>query len=332
MNDFFVEKEEKTGNNVRPKRVSIPPEYLEVALSSLGKLGMPSIIHVRDYTGGDTFKLSLSSDEKLLETLVGVLDDMIFEDIDINTMHEEDIIEILMNVHINFWSSTIADYPYPITDEEWENLPEKKKDLMITNNDYFKVDLDLTNIKTEVIADEFQEPINITIKEETVGFTLPKIGYIFEAQDYVEKKYVKENQQFQGIKNKLEFNETQIEIDDRVEINEVELAEYKKFVNERLEDYVKINRSLSIVSINGKKLETIEEKIEVYDKISGKFWGKLNKIKEKYSNFGVQSDIKMISPIDNKPVIRRCQFRLMELIPQDGLQEYEEATVLFGDK
>ena len=100
MNDEKTKTEIKT--RVRPDR--IPSGYISINLSSNGKLGVPKKIHVRNYNGQDALDLSMVTDEDVFDTLVKILSDMIYEDIDTDLLHEEDFQEIMLNVFFNFFN------------------------------------------------------------------------------------------------------------------------------------------------------------------------------------------------------------------------------------
>ena len=77
------------------KEVSSTPDgYIEVKLSTKGKVGAPSVVHVRNFKVSEIISLSLSSNADLPIRLIDILNDMILEDTDVFNWHEKEIEEL----------------------------------------------------------------------------------------------------------------------------------------------------------------------------------------------------------------------------------------------
>ena len=84
------------------KEVSSTPDgYIEVKLSTKGKVGAPSVVHVRNFKVSEIISLSLSSNADLPIRLIDILNDMILEDTDVFTWHEKEIEEIIKSINIS---------------------------------------------------------------------------------------------------------------------------------------------------------------------------------------------------------------------------------------
>ena len=57
----------------------VPAGYIEVKLSTRGKVGAPEVIHVRNFKVSDIIGLSMSTQMELPIRLTEILDDMILE-------------------------------------------------------------------------------------------------------------------------------------------------------------------------------------------------------------------------------------------------------------
>ena len=81
----------------------IPPGYIEVRLSTKGKVGAPEIVHVRNFKVKDVVDLSLTSDSDLPGRLAAILNEMILEDVDVTQWHEKEVIELMVYILKTFY-------------------------------------------------------------------------------------------------------------------------------------------------------------------------------------------------------------------------------------
>lgn len=341
MSKFYVEDSKKEtmekakltqAPGTRERQRVAPPGYLKVNLSSLDKLSTPPVIHVRDYTGEDAFKLGLVEDSRLYETLISVVDKMIYEDINAQDLHENELVEIMLNVFVNFWSSHITDYPFPLTDEDWDLLPEDRKERLEKRQETLSIDLDIAQLKTSLISKEFQEPIHIKKDKLDVGFILPRVGHLAVTKEYVLSSFRRESEEFHRVENILNYNAklSPNDVESKKYVDPLEIDKFDAYIESKLALTNKVHSAQTIFSVNGKELKTLEEKLEAFDKIEGAVWLQLNKVVDKHSGFGVDNDVEMKSPINGELVTRRCRFQLLELIPNAKSRGDDEYAVSFG--
>jgi len=325
----FIVANEKEQTVVKTRKI-VPPEYLTIKLSSLGKLSVPHVLHFRDYSVDDAMKIGLTTDDNILETLVGILNGMIYEEFDCNNLHESELEEIMLNIFANFWGVMLRDYPFPFTNEEYNALPEETKEKYKKN--FPKVDISLKKLSNKLIPDQFKEPFKISNDKVEVKFMLPRVGHIFIATDYCEKKYMKEEQLFHKIAEAVKYNNNTEDESKHKPIDSAELVEYSKYLKIRMEDYLNCQRSFTIVKYGDKDLKdvSIEERIGFYKKISFQMWSIVAKVFEDMS-FGIDHDIEVISPIDKKPTIRRFSFRPLDFVPGGELPDNNGYVVTFGE-
>ena len=96
---------------------TIPPGYIPVNLSTKGKLGAPKEFHIRNFKMKDIMALSLTEQSDLPERVVQVLNDMIFEDVDVSNWHEKEVEETLVYVYMTFFDPVIRNVPFIVTDK-----------------------------------------------------------------------------------------------------------------------------------------------------------------------------------------------------------------------
>lgn len=334
MSDFFVKDEEE---QLQPKQFdpsnkakttvsggSVPPEYMAIQLSSVGKLDAPAEVHVRDYNGKDLMDLSLTADEDILRGLVEVLNNLMWEDTDTRNLTEQELMEIMLNIYANFWSPTIQGYPFPYTDEEWESLDSERQDRIQKGIEKLEVDINIPEqVKTNPLPQDFKEPIVAKGKDHTVGFRLPRVNDYFVAEEYTDEKYRYEEQKYADTSRKV-ANDRSSEIDPAV------MREYREYIRHRNADYIMAKQSQTIVSFDGEELDSLEDKIAVYPKVDLRLWKTFNSYLEDKLQFGVDPNIEMQSPIDGTTVIRRCQFRPVDFIPPIQSSDTGEYTIQFG--
>lgn len=327
--EFFISDEQTKKENEEVKKQlsrkkSPPKSYLPVKLSSMGRLSVPAKIHVRNYNGSDAEQLSLASEENILETILDVLSNMIWEDIDPLVLHEKELEEIMFNLFINFWSSSVEKV-YPYTDEELEGLTEKRAEDIKKGNEIPTVLIPYDSVDTIPINENFKEPITILPKNgavertKKVSFILPRIGHIVDAKHIVEEKYYEQEERFTPVKRALEKGE---EVDDR---------EYTKYLRERMQYFNLLTQCQMISKIDGKKLETIEDKINAYHDIDLDYWSTFDKTVRENANFGIQEEMKVKSPLTGEYVTRRLRFRLMDFLPTMDTQSVSEYDIVFGE-
>lgn len=328
--DFFVEDNKEQEQGKEKVKKNAPKEYLRIELSSKGKLSAPPIVHVRNYNGSDAMELALSSEDDVLETLIDVLKDMIWEDIDPSVFHEKEMEEILMNIYINFWSSKIVDFPYPYTEQELNEIKIERAEKIRNKEEVPTIDIPYSLLDTQEIGDDFKEPFTITIDGVKVTFQMPRIQHIVSAKEYVEQKYKEEGKKFQLLEKKLQYNE-RAPLEKQYDIEDEEYKEYVKYYKRRGLEFERLHQAFMISKFQGKETNTIEEKLDAHKKIDLLFWKKLNEIVEKQGFFGIKNNIEVISPLTKQPVTRRFQFRFMEFIPAMDTEDSSEYSVIFGE-
>ncbi len=313
MSDFFVSDDEKK----KEKSVNvIPKSYLPIKLSSNGKLGAPSKIHVRNYSGQDALDLAMSDETNMLESLLTVLDNMIYEDIDVYNFHEQDIEEIMLNIYFNFWKSSI-EYPYIVPEDELKTLNSDKRKAIEDGLQKYSVNIDSKSIKTKTLKD-FKEPLIIQVEdsEDTYGFNIPRIGHDLIAKEKTEDKFEDEEDEFYELSEQLQHNQDNAaqgkSIDYKIKPSQV--RKFKKYQMNRLKFFTLQKQLLMIDSVNGKTIDE-KDKVQVYNEIPLTVWKEFNTQLKETIKFGVQHDIKVISPVTQKEVTRRFQFRFLDFLP-----------------
>lgn len=328
FDNFFVKdnKEEDIDLNKNPSKNIIPKEYIPIKFSSLGKLTIPAVLHIRDFNMEEALDLSLTDESNILETTMRVLNSMIYESVDPQYLHEEELKEIMFNIFANFWGNTLENYLYPYKEEELSDPNGNKvliEKIKKEEDFYPKVSIDVENVKTTTIQDNFKEPIIIKKDGQEVHFRLTRIKDIIEAKEYINKKYIKYDQEFSDVTNKLRKKKEH-------EISPERKEEYKKLQAKKMKDIAKVVEASTLLKFNSKTFQKLSEKITAIPKIPIGFWKKFSSITSNLK-FGLNEEVEVISPITGKKVTRRFQFRFMDFLESLELQDDSGYTVSFGN-
>jgi hypothetical protein len=297
----------------RAETERIPAEYIPVKLSSVGKLGAPEVIHVRDYTFQEALSLSEISENNETEVVVGILNSVIFEDFDAGLLHKNDVLEILMTIQGTWYSSKLEDMPYYIN-------PDLDYSEINKIENIGRVDIPFSLLKTTPLKKEVSLPIRIKHMGKEVGFILPKVENEIIATKLIESKYAQEENELSEIKKKVEQKTQSYE----------EMKLYEKFLRKKTEDFLKINQALTLYSFNGKKLETLEEKLEVIPKLSLSLLKKYTEVIETHFKFGIDPTITFFSDEIKDNVTRRFDFRALHFLSSMEQTDDSGFDVSFG--
>jgi len=291
--------------------------YREINLDSLGKLSAPSKLNYRNYQMDELIDLASLREDRQIEGLVNCLNNMCGSDFDNGDLHFNELIEIMIFLY-SAWGREIK-LSYFLVDENNNIIDDKEKYATINIKD----------IKTKPIKEEFKEPINIGDENIQVSFVLPRLNHIIKAKRFIREKYKSERRKFSDLEMVLEENSSIDDISKRKLIDPDLYEEYVSYREKANKDVYIITQIMLIKSINGKDL-TDEERLTRYNEIPLDFWVKYNSIAEEYSDFGVISKIEVFNEFKQVKEIRRYQFRLNTLLPTLESKNNKRYNVSFG--
>lgn len=292
----------------------IPLGYAPVSLPSNGKLGIPNVIHVRDFTAADILEMTSVPDTHRMQMILRVLQNgMIYEKIDTDELHEKDLEVILATVKSNWYDPFLRDVPFLKNPEGDPDDPE--------NIGY--IDIAIRDIRVKTLPDEFEEPIIISSNFGEVGFKLPRISYFTKAQklaEQAEKKMFSRLGEL-NLKNKAKSNT----------MTPSELSELDSLERETAKTTQKFYQALLLEVWNGTVLETTEEKLHALEHIGANVWIRFGSVVEKYCTFGFDPDVTFPNPENPEEIItRRLRFQPVDFVPSMVLPDDAGYTVRFG--
>jgi len=347
QDSIFVKDEESKAQNmtiakevekVLNEKMEIPNGYIEIKLDSLGKLDAPEVLHFRNYSMEDATELASTKDEDYLQTLVKCLNRMVWEKFDCSLLHEKELEEIMCNIYLIFWGKLLEGYQYYL-DNTIEDSEEKEKKENIGTTI-----IDITQLKTKTIDKDFKEPIKVDIKGKVVKFRLPRLRDMLLAKTFTYKKYFKDERELSDIQNA---------VDKKKEISYEDSEKLKSYKENKSRDFIKAYEASIIDEFEGKKLITLEDKINVFSKVTLPYWKNYEKIVSEKLNFGIDPLVSFIPEtnyvnqkddkgnykypefVDEngnaKPIIRGFSFQPMDLLPTMELPDDSGVIVSYGD-
>ena len=317
---------------------TIPDGYVEIELSTKGKMGAPKCFHIRNFKVRDILALALCTEEELPAKLVSVLNEMIFEDLDVAEFYESEVEELMLYVYLNFYGRKFEHLTFPVDKSDIDYIKNKSNGDEILEDlkeGRWKPEFDLDIVKDinlYDVDDDFNPNITITNKKNgfhcTFGFI--KYGDKLTVKKWLDNQFAEEERKFQVVKKKIMHNNSiylnKGNTQSLYEIDPIEEEDYNEYVNRRLAVLTEVSRLISIVDYNGTDTSkmSLSEKYELMaedPQIDYGMISKLTKAQEKHP-VGIKPNVTMLNPITQKTCERRFSFRIPMLL---------QAMQLYGD-
>lgn len=292
----------------------VDPEYeVVVKLSSLGKLGLPAVLHVKDYSFDDTVLFAKATENNESATILKLIDNLVFEDIDLSKVTRQDIVEILMAIQGTYYTGVIDGKQYFIDETLTGEALTAKENISTAT-------IKINDIKTKPLADNVTVPIKISNTSFEILFDCPRLIHDAKAREYIDNKFAIEDNKHSELIQKRNRND----------ISDKELKELNAYEDEKAVEYVRVLTAQQILSFNGEKPESIDEQLKLLSKIPLSAITLLTKILEINFNFGVQDEVCFLDNQTEQPITRRFNFRYTDFIP--SLEQRDDAgfDVSFG--
>ena len=318
---------------------SVPPGYIEVALSTKGRVGAPAIVHVRNFTVGELLELSLTTDTDLPRRLISTLNKAIYEDTDVANWHESEIEELLIYIYAEFYKSTLDSVEFPLLEEDYEfvkNGPDGEQRCKDLREHKWVPRTSITllrDIDPYEVSDDYSP--EITIKNKKTGFYVTfsyiKYGDRLLVKDWLDKVYRDEEKQFDALVETLKHNSSVADPAKRLPVDPAEKEAYSDFVAKKLGTLTEVSRLVSVVNYNGQDVSkmNVDEKYKLLSQDARIDYGMIAKLAARQDKqpFGLKPFIHMINPLTNEPCVRRFSFRILSILQAmqlSGSDEYDD--------
>ena len=292
----------------------VDPEYeVVVKLSSLGKLGLPAVVHVKDYSFDDTMLFAKANQNNESAIVLKLIDSLVFEDIDLNKVTRQDVVEILMAIQGTYYTGIIDGKQYFIN----ENLTGEA---LTAKENISTATIKINDIKTKPLADNVTVPIKISNKSFEILFDYPRLIHDAKAREYIDEKFAAEDNKYSELIQKRNRND----------ISAAELKELNEYEDGKTAEFIRVLTAQQILSFNGEKPENIDEQLKLLHKIPLAVITLLTKILEINFDFGVQSEVSFLDNQTEQPITRRFNFRYTDFIPSLEQRDGVGFDVSFG--
>lgn len=330
------------------KEVSSTPDgYIEVKLSTKGKVGAPAVVHVRNFKVSEIISLSLSSNADLPIRLIDILNDMILEDTDVFNWHEKEIEELMVYIFLSFYKPVLTDIPFPFTEEDFKNMEsepngkEKVKDIK-EGRWVPKTTIDIAyGVDTFDLSENFSPRITITNKKTGfyVVFDYIKYGDQLIIKRWMDSYFAEDEKRFERIKKQIEINrginnqliDNPDKIESLIPIDKEEEEQFKDYLVKRAQVITDVSNIVSIVDFNGQDLSdmSIGEKYELLKDDARLDYNLISKMsaRQRKMQFGIKPEVSMKNPITEEVVKRPLSFRIPSIIQAMqvcGSDEYDD--------
>ena len=323
--------------------ISIPPGYVEISLSTKGKLGAPESFHIRNFKVQEIYSLAMVSDSALPVKLIQVLNDMIYEDdVDVANFHEKEVEELRVYIYTSFFKDKLEDVEFPWDESDLEYLKSKPNGEELVKDIREGKWVPRTTIVLSRDLDTYEIPDDynpdITVKNSKTGFQLT-FGYVKYGDRLVVKKWLddffaEEDAKFKETSEKISYN-AQIKeqaIDNPemlsrlIALKPEEEQAYNDYVTRKAEYLTEVLRYISLKNYDGMDIGSmsLSDKYKLLSsdaRIDYTIMRKLAK-KERNVKFGLKPEVKLMNPITEKECTRRFSFRIPEIL---------QAMLLFRD-
>lgn len=330
------------------KEVSSTPDgYIEVKLSTKGKVGAPSVVHVRNFKVSEIISLSLSSNADLPIRLIDILNDMILEDTDVFNWNEKEIEELMVYIFLSFYKPVLTDVPFPFTEEDFKNMesePNGKEQVKDIKEGRWvpKTTIDIAyGVDTFDLPENFNPRITITNKKTGfyVVFDYIKYGDQLVIKRWMDSYFAEDEKRFERIKKQIEINrginnqliDNPDKIESLIPIDKDEEEQFRDYLVKRAQVITDVSNIVSIVDFNGQDLSnmSIGDKYELLKDDARLDYNLISKMsaRQRKIQFGIKPEVSMKNPLTGEVVKRPLSFRIpsiLQAMQVCGSDEYDD--------
>lgn len=340
------------------EKLEVPAGYMEINLSTKGKLGAPASFHVRNFTTEDLMDLSSSDQAEIPIVVVNKLQEIIWEDkavCDVKQFHENEVIETLFRIYKEYFNNVLVDMPWTLTDEDKEFL--QKQFGGKTSPDYLnriaayeteewvpRWDIDLESFQFYDVPDDIKTTVEAEFGNGTkVEYTMPRYGDVILLKEILDEYFKDEEAKYrqtsenltQKAQLKKAFNEGKSNNDgSRIYIPESEEEGFNDYQKRRLIFSTTAIKALHLKSLNGENLESLslKERMEIVEKNPGIFsHGTFKQVTKMFSEMkiGINPETYGMDPVTRKRVKVDYTFRIFTLLQAIRDNDSSKVTLTF---
>jgi hypothetical protein len=327
------------------EQAKVPVGYIPIELSTQGMLGVPKVVHCRNFSTADILDLSLFSEKMLPERVISVLTSMCLEPVDIAKWPDRCIVELLIKLYVNFFTPILPGiaFPWNDTDIQWliANKREDDANNLLQGKWNPVIDFDLTAVKINTLDTAVKS--HLTISKKSTGFSAkflsyPQYGDVVAVRKATEAKFEEADKEFERTKQLVTLRDRYLR--EGRDITAVELVSDLEYTKWRVHEtkkalYVaKASQALYLVAFKGIDLSnaSIDEKMQYIDhpEFDIKLAQRIDKQFEELK-FGIDPQVEVMNPITGQRCLRNFTFRLMDIVQAIQLSESDEYDIRYDD-
>jgi hypothetical protein len=345
LNPNMVEKMNEANTTLNEVK-NAPPGYVNIKLSTRGKVGAPESFWIRNFIPEDLAVLATTPENDMPIKVVEILDSMVWNPdpnnvISVKNFHEKEVIETLLDIYEIFYTSVFPDQTWVPTEEDVEFLEKqyggkdsdafRKQMKALENGDWKpKFDLDISKLDYYEIPDDFKTSVRVKKRiageDVSIKFSLPKYGDFVTLKFFIDEMYKKEDNRYRRIGEIIKFREDakerirqgeNVNLAGIPDVPQNEYDEYKKYEQEKVIFTMTATKALYIEEFQGVSLagKTLAEKLEVArdPRITYTLFQQAQKLFDTLK-FGYKEEITVFDPIMQKVVTRNYTFQLSDLL------------------
>lgn len=358
LNESFVTDKEtvkglQEAEQTKSMKESVPNGYIEVRLSTKGKLYAPEVFHIRNFKTEDLMGISLMDDDEVIIRVAKMLDDLILEkDVSVKDFHEKEVMETLFILYKTFYNPVMKNMDYTVTEKDKEWLANQNGGY--ESETYRQIERDLKSGKWKPKMEINLNNINLIVPEDikktarvkrpsgfTCVYSMPKYGDTLVLREYVQQHWANKDKQFESISKMLKFkydseerwrNGENINIQSIPNVPQSEIKKYNDYVIERNIFSIIALRALHLEEYKGQDVSdwSLDKKyalaqdpeldLPTFTKISDSF---------KNVKFGIPDEIPIINPITGEGENYEYSFRMVTWLQAMGNNGDDETVIEF---
>lgn len=333
INETLSERMKKTEERIKSE-ISIPTEYIPISLSTKGKFGCPETIHVKNFTTEQVMEFSSQIDPiETQKSLIKLLNSIIFEDFPVEKLTKKEMIELIVTIYANYYSSFL-EQEYEPTEDDIAYMKSKNPSLyeQYKRGEYSPtISIPITSeggLKLVELPEDFKEPIRIVDKksQKTFFFTFPRMETEVLVAEYINNLYAEIDEQLLPIIREFEKESTSDKINPVLTFEE--RRQFNEYQRVKAFDTIKAYMLTCLVGVDDLKLDTYEEK-EPYLTSALDAMIRFNNFVAGFQ-FCIDENIEIRSPITGKTETRRLEFRPIDVFTKAIESKSDQYDVEFG--
>jgi hypothetical protein len=328
-----------------------PAGYVAIQLSTKGKVGAPALFHIRNFKTRDIMALALTEESALPSRIVSILSDLVYEDIDVRTFHENEVVETMLLLYAAFYSTKLRDVNFPVEEADLDYLRAQGREedvtALLTGKWVPKVDIDiLQDVDTYDLPAGFSPIAMITDKKTgfSMGSRAASFGDVLIVNELVSQQFADKERAVLTIKQRGERREQMLAQFKRGEavdltaipyISPAEELQYTELQIEKASMTIDVIRAVHLMSFEGRDVSKlpIAEKIALVQdaRVDSRIAQKLDAFFQKL-HFGLKPQVRMINPITGESCVRDYTFQFAAILQATQLPETDEDELIFDNQ